>query len=40
MDVIREQKRTLPVWKKEVFADGENCIEADSEVLPLPTSQS
>jgi molybdopterin synthase catalytic subunit len=26
---IRELKRTVPIWKKEVFADGEIWVEAE-----------
>ena len=26
---IRELKRTVPIWKKEVYADGEQWIDAD-----------
>ena len=29
--IIRELKRTVPIWKKEVFADGEVWSEGDSE---------
>ena len=29
--LIRELKRTVPIWKKEVYADGEEWIEGDSE---------
>jgi len=28
--LIKELKRTVPIWKKEVFADGEVWIEGDS----------
>jgi molybdopterin synthase catalytic subunit len=28
---IRELKRTVPIWKKEVFEDGEIWVEGDSE---------
>ena len=28
--LIRELKRTVPIWKKEVYADGEQWIEGDS----------
>ena len=28
--IIRELKRTGPIWKKEVYADGEVWIEGDS----------
>jgi molybdopterin synthase catalytic subunit len=31
--IIRELKRTVPIWKKEVYADGEVWIEGDSGVL-------
>ena len=27
--LIRELKRTVPIWKKEVYADGEEWIEGD-----------
>lgn len=27
--LIRELKRTVPIWKKEVFADGEKWVEGD-----------
>lgn len=29
--LIRELKRTVPIWKKEVFADGEVWVEGDSQ---------
>ncbi len=29
--LIRELKRTVPIWKKEVYADGEVWIESDPE---------
>ena len=29
--LIRELKRTVPIWKKEVYADGEHWVEGDSE---------
>ena len=29
--LIRELKRTVPIWKKEIFADGEEWIEGDSQ---------
>lgn len=29
--LIKELKRTVPIWKKEVYADGEVWIEGDSE---------
>ena len=28
---IRELKRTVPIWKKEVFADGEVWVEGETE---------
>jgi molybdopterin synthase catalytic subunit len=28
--LIRELKRTVPIWKKEVYVDGEEWIEGDS----------
>jgi molybdopterin synthase catalytic subunit len=28
--LIRELKRTVPIWKKEVYADGETWIEGDA----------
>ena len=31
-------KRTVPIWKKEYFADG--AIWADGEIPPLPASSS
>lgn len=30
--LIKELKRTVPIWKKEVYADGEVWIEGDSQV--------
>lgn len=30
--IIRELKKTVPIWKKEVFADGEEWIEGDVEM--------
>lgn len=30
--LIVELKRTVPIWKKEVYADGEVWIEGDSQV--------
>jgi molybdopterin synthase catalytic subunit len=29
--MIRELKRTVPIWKKEVYADGEVWIEGDMQ---------
>lgn len=28
--LIRELKRTVPIWKKEVYADGEAWVEGDA----------
>ena len=28
--LIKELKRTVPIWKKEIYADGETWIEGDS----------
>ena len=28
--LIRELKRTVPIWKKEIYADGEKWIEGDA----------
>ncbi|HUR99141.1 MAG TPA: molybdenum cofactor biosynthesis protein MoaE [Pyrinomonadaceae bacterium] len=32
--IIQELKRTVPIWKKEVYADGEEWIEGDAEAGP------
>jgi molybdopterin synthase catalytic subunit len=32
--LIRELKRTVPIWKKEVYADGEVWVEGDAETGP------
>lgn len=37
--LIKELKRTVPIWKKEVYADGEEWIEGD-ESHPHRTSSS
>ncbi len=29
--LIKELKRTVPIWKKEVYADGETWIEGDGQ---------
>lgn len=29
--LIKELKRTVPIWKKEVYADGELWVEGESE---------
>jgi len=31
---IRELKRTVPIWKKEVFEDGEVWVEGEQSVPP------
>lgn len=31
--LIKELKRTVPIWKKEVYADGEVWVEGDKEGL-------
>jgi molybdopterin synthase catalytic subunit len=31
--LIRELKRTVPIWKKEVYADGEKWVEGDSTTI-------
>ena len=31
---IRELKRTVPIWKKEVFEDGEIWVEGESKSVP------
>ena len=34
--IIRELKRSVPIWKKEVYADGEVWIEGDAaDVTPV-----
>lgn len=30
--LIRELKRTVPIWKKEVYADGEHWVEGSPEL--------
>ena len=30
--LIKELKRTVPIWKKEVYADGETWVEGESNV--------
>jgi molybdopterin converting factor subunit 1 len=32
---IRELKRTVPIWKKEIFADGEVWVEGESRAKSL-----
>ena len=31
--LIKELKRTVPIWKKEVYADGETWIEGESNLV-------
>jgi molybdopterin synthase catalytic subunit len=38
--LIRELKRTVPIWKKEVYADGEIWIEGENSTITLPNSKS
>jgi molybdopterin synthase catalytic subunit len=38
--LIRELKRTVPIWKKEVYADGEHWVEGEAEINSLPASKS
>jgi molybdopterin synthase catalytic subunit len=33
--LIRELKRTVPIWKKEVYADGETWVEGDERLGDL-----
>lgn len=33
--LIKELKRTVPIWKKEVYADGEVWIEGDQSTQPI-----
>src|SRR5688572_9297580 len=35
--LIRELKRTVPIWKKEVYADGEQWIEGETSKPALKT---
>jgi molybdopterin synthase catalytic subunit len=38
--LIRELKRTVPIWKKEVYADGEEWIEGEepeNDLTSFPT---
>jgi molybdopterin synthase catalytic subunit len=32
--LIKELKRTVPIWKKEVYADGEHWVEGDAADPP------
>jgi molybdopterin synthase catalytic subunit len=34
--LIRELKRTVPIWKKEAYAGGEQWIEGDAEAASAP----
>jgi len=36
--LIRELKRTVPIWKKEVYADGERWIEGEESGVGLPAT--
>jgi len=38
--LIRELKRTVPILKKEVYADGEEWIEGESANFSLPLDRS
>ena len=38
--LIRELKRTVPIWKKEVYADGEIWVEGEAPNNSLPISKS
>ncbi|MGI8813112.1 MAG: molybdenum cofactor biosynthesis protein MoaE [Pyrinomonadaceae bacterium] len=38
--LIRKLKRTVPIWKKEVYANGEEWIEGDTSPPSLPISGS
>jgi len=33
--IIRELKRTVPIWKKEVYADGECWVEGDASTASI-----
>ncbi len=35
--LIRELKRTVPIWKKEVYADGEVWVEGEPGQPGIPT---
>jgi len=30
--LIKELKRTVPIWKKEVYSDGENWVEGEKQI--------
>jgi molybdopterin synthase catalytic subunit len=38
--LIRELKRTVPIWKKEVYANGEHWVEGESDASVLPINES
>jgi len=38
--LIRELKRTVPIWKKEVYADGEIWVEGEAPNNSLSISES
>jgi MoaE-MoaD fusion protein len=38
--LIRELKRTVPIWKKEVYANGEEWIEGEIGINTLPANQT
>lgn len=33
--IIGELKRTVPIWKKEIYSDGEHWVEGDASITPL-----
>ncbi|HMQ02311.1 MAG TPA: molybdenum cofactor biosynthesis protein MoaE [Pyrinomonadaceae bacterium] len=37
--LIKELKRTVPIWKKEVYADGESWVDGDVAEPVLPREQ-
>ena len=38
--LIQELKRTVPIWKKEVYADGEVWVEGEAAKTLLPNSKT
>lgn len=38
--IIKELKRTVPIWKKEVYSDGEIWVEGETSDPLLPNSES
>jgi molybdopterin synthase catalytic subunit len=38
--IIRELKRTVPIWKKEIYSDGEHWVEGEMAATPLPIQES